>query len=112
MLMATTSLEFAELARSLCRAAWLRGLVVPAFASPPGRADLNRSIRRRAGSPLVAVRLRGRPQSAVAADMIEGVVVANRLSGVRADRIRAALWLAVDTSAPQRERSSETLLAA
>ena len=32
------------------------------------------------------------------ADMIEGVVAANGLQGVKADRARAALWLAVDDS--------------
>ena len=95
--MNTNSLQFVELARSLSQAARLRGLMAPAFSSPPARADLDRSIRRRAGSPLVAVRLAGRPLNAVAADMIEGVVVANRLAGPRADRVRSALWLAVDT---------------
>ena len=98
-----TALDFASTARSLGRAARLRDLVVPDFASPPRRADLDRSIRRRAGSPLVSVRLRGRPRNAVLADMIEGVVVANRLTGARADLVRAALWLAVDGEA---ERSN------
>ena len=97
--MGMTSLAFAAAARSLGRAARLRGLVVPVFASPPARADLDRSIRRRNGAPLVAVRLRGRPCSAVLADMIEGIVVASYLSGSRADVVRAALWLAVDTEA-------------
>ena len=46
----------------------------------------------------MAVRLKGRPWSAVVSDMIEGIVVANRLTGARADRARAALWLAVDDS--------------
>ena len=46
----------------------------------------------------MAVRLKGRPWSAVVADMIEGVVVANGLTGTKADRARAALWLAVDDS--------------
>lgn len=48
--------------------------------------------------PTVAVALKGRPWSAVVADMIDGVVAANRLQGVKADRARAALWLAVDDS--------------
>ena len=91
-----TSLAFASAARSLGRATRLRDLVVPDFASPPRRPDLDRSIRRRAGRPLVSVRLRGRPRGAVLADMIEGIVVANRLTGARADLVRSALWLAVD----------------
>ena len=91
-----TSLDFGTAARSLARAARLRGLVVPVFASPPPRADLDRSIRRRNGSPVVSVRLRGRPRGAVLADMIEGIVVANYLDGARADLARSALWLAID----------------
>ena len=95
--MGMTSLDFGSAARSLGRAARLRGLVVPVFASPPSRPDLDRSIRRRNGSPVVSVRLRGRPRGAVLADMIEGIVVANRLEDARADLARSALWLAVDS---------------
>ena len=91
-----TSLDFGTAARSLVRASHLRGLVVPVFASPPPRADLDRSIRRRNGSPVVSIRLRGRPRAAVLADMIEGIVVANRLEAARADLVRSALWLAID----------------
>jgi hypothetical protein len=40
----------------------------------------------------VAVALRDRPWPAVVADMVEGVVAANRLTGVRADHVRAGLW--------------------
>ena len=94
-----TSLDFGSAARSLARAARLRGLAVPVFSSPPPRADLDRSIRRRNGSPVVSVRLRGRPRGAVLADMIEGIVVANRLEAARADLARSALWLAVDGEA-------------
>jgi hypothetical protein len=39
--------------------------------------------------------LRGRPWPAVLADLVEGVVAANRLSGPAADQARAALWAAV-----------------
>jgi hypothetical protein len=39
--------------------------------------------------------LRGRPWPAVVADMIEGVVTHNGLTGARADRLRTALWAAV-----------------
>ena len=93
-----TSLRFAAAARSLGQAARFRSLVVPGFRSPPGRAGVHRTIRWRGGVPSVAVALKGRPWSAVVADMIEGVVVANGLSGVKADRARAVLWLAVDDS--------------
>jgi hypothetical protein len=93
--MEANSLRFATAARSLGQAARLRGLVVPAFRSPPG-LEVQRTIRRRRGVPTIAVRLRDRPWGAVLADMVEGIVVANGLSGARADRVRAALWLAVD----------------
>ena len=95
-LVGMTSLDFGSVARSLSRAARLRNLIVPVFASPPPRADLTRSIRRRNGSPVVSVRLRGRPRGAVLADMIEGIVVTNHLQGARADLVRSALWLAID----------------
>ena len=97
--MGISSLDFGSAARSLGRAARLRGLVVPVFASPPSRPDLDRSIRRRNGSPVVSVRLKGRPRGAVLADMVAGIVVANYLTGARADLARSALWLAVDGDA-------------
>ena len=96
VLVGMTSLDFGAAARSLARAARLRGLVVPVFASPPSRPDLHRSIRRRNGSPVVSIRLRGRPRGAVLSDMIEGIVVANYLEDSKADLVRSALWLAVD----------------
>jgi hypothetical protein len=94
--MEATSLKFASAARSLGQAARLRDLVVPGFRSPPGVVGVHRTLRRRRGVPSVAVQLKGRPWSAVVADMIEGIVVANGLSGAKADRARTALWLAVD----------------
>jgi len=45
----------------------------------------------------ISIVLRERPWAAVLADMIEGIAIANELSGIEADRIRAALWLAVDS---------------
>jgi len=97
--MDTTTLRFAEAARSLGMAARLRGLQVPTFRSPPGIADVQRSIRRREQSSTVAVVLKGRPWAAVVADMIEGIIVANRLPSDRADTVRRALWLSVDDPA-------------
>ena len=106
--MGISSLDFGSAARSLGRAARLRGLVVPVFASPPSRADLDRSIRRRNGSPVVSVRLKARPRGAVLADMIEGIVVANYLAGARADLARSALWLAVAADADAGEPAART----
>ncbi|HEX7096162.1 MAG TPA: hypothetical protein VF183_09775, partial [Acidimicrobiales bacterium] len=82
-------------ARTLAQAARAQGLVVPSFRSPPGLAGVQRSLRRRRGAVTVSVRLRERPWAAVVADMVEGVVVANRLDGPAADRARAALWEAL-----------------
>jgi hypothetical protein len=41
------------------------------------------------------VTIRERPFQAVAADMIEGIVVANQLDGTAATRARTALWEAL-----------------
>ncbi len=47
----------------------------------------------------MSVRLHQRPWAAVLADMIDGVIVANRLSGTAADTVRTALWQAVEGAA-------------
>ncbi len=107
--MQVSSLTFAAAARTLGRAARLRGLIVPCFRSPPGIEGVHRTIKRRAGVPTIAVQFKGRPWPAVVSDMIEGIVVGNGLSGARADRIRAALWLAIDSSSGQgAEASTDT----
>lgn len=93
--MEATSLQFATAARALATAARARDLVVPGFRSPPRLADAERSLRRWPGGATVAVRLHGRPFVAVLADMIEGVLVANRLDGTQATRVRTVLWDAV-----------------
>lgn len=60
---------------------------------------VQRTIRRRGDTATISVVVRGRPWGAVIADMVEGVVVANGLSGSRADIARSALWQAVDGDA-------------
>lgn len=98
--MQATSVRFAAAARVLGRAARRRGLDVPGFRSPPRLAGVERSLRRTSsGTATVAVRLKGRPWPAVLADMIDGVVAANRLAGAEADRARTALWAAVEADA-------------
>ena len=47
------------------------------------------------GSATVAVVVKGRPHQAVVADLIEGIVIANDLSGAEATRVRTRLWEAV-----------------
>ena len=88
--------DFAAAARTLAREARRRGLVGPSFRCPPRLVGVDRSIRRRGEGAVVAIRLRGRPLAAVLADMIEGVVVTNRLQPPHADRLRSELWLAVE----------------
>ena len=91
------SIRFAETARVLGDAARRGRWSVPSFRSPPRVLGRDRTIRRRAdGSVSVAVNLADRPFLAVVADMVDGVVAANRLDGVDAERCRRALWEAVD----------------
>ena len=100
--MEATSFRFAAAARALTTAARRAGLASPSFRSPPRLRGATRSLRRRAdGGATVAVTLRDRPWAAVLADMVEGVVAANDLAGVDADRVRAELWRAVDGGAEQ-----------
>lgn len=69
---------------------------------------MDRTIRRRpSGVVVVSVRRDGRPLAAVQADVIEGVVVANRLVGEAADRFRHEAWTVLEGGeAPRRRRAS------
>ncbi len=91
-----STLSFVAAARVLSRAARSRRLRVPSFRSPPRLEGADRSLRRIGTAAIIAVRVRERPLPAVIADMIEGIVAANRLQGLEADRTRAALWAAVE----------------
>ncbi len=84
--------QFALAARTLTREARRRGLVAPSFRCPPRLRGVDRSLRRRPGGAVVAVRLRGRPWPVVLGDMIEGVVAANDLPPPAATRLRTELW--------------------
>src|SRR6187549_14043 len=86
-----TTLRFAATARALAQEARARGLAVPGFRSPPRVNGVDRTLRRRGASASIAVRVRGRPWADVLVDMIEGVIVANGLTGEQADAARAAL---------------------
>ena len=85
------TLRFARTARRLGAAARAADLAVPAFRCPPRVAGVRRTIRRYPGGAVVSVLLRGRPFDEVAADMVEGVIVVNRLQGEAATRLRATL---------------------
>lgn len=101
------ALRFAAAAKALNREARRRGLQAPGFRCPPRIAGVDRSLRRHAGGgATVAVRLRGRPWVAVLADMVEGVVAANRLGGAAADEARAALWEVVMPEGPAHGRTA------
>ncbi len=91
--MNTTQLaSFAQAGRILATAARELGLVAPSFRTPPRVVGFNRTIRRDGNVVLISVVVRGRTLDAVLADMIEGVVCANDLSAIAADRVRNALW--------------------
>ncbi|GIU91008.1 MAG: hypothetical protein KatS3mg010_2107 [Acidimicrobiia bacterium] len=90
--------RFAAVARRLGAATRAAGLTVPAFRTPPRRPGAPRTIRRLPGGPVVAVTIRGRTFAEVVRDMVDGVVVANRLEGEAAERVRASLLRAVGAS--------------
>ena len=84
-------LWFADAARRLGAATRAGGLVVPAFRSPPRVPGAQRTVRRYPGGAVVSVTLKDRSRDEVAADMVEGVLVVNRLEGEAALRFRTAL---------------------
>ena len=101
-----SSLQFAAAARTVAAACRSAGVAAPGFRSPPKQPGLDRSLRRRpGGSAIVAVRLGDRPFVAVLADMVEGTVAANGLSGAEAARCRAALWEALAGELPADQRA-------
>lgn len=107
-----TAVQFSESVRRVVAVARRHGLRPPVFRSPPRLADVDRSIRRRPnGQVVVAVRRTGRPLAAVRADIIEGVVAANDLTGATADRFRHAAWAGLEPvdrePTPQRGTSSQ-----
>ena len=93
--MGPPTLRFAETARRLGAAARAAGLAVPAFRCPPRVPGVRRTVRRYPGGSVVSVVLRGRELDDVIGDMVEGVLVVNRLEGEAADRFRGALCGAV-----------------
>ena len=101
---AATALAFAQTARRLGTAARAEGLTVPAFRSPPRLQGAVRTVRHYPGGAVISVVLRGRALTDVTADMVEGVVRANRLRGDEAGRARAAL-----RDAARRDSTSDRL---
>lgn len=97
--MESTAVRFATTARVLTNATRALGLTPPGFRSPPRAAGADRTLAGSGDQAVVSVTLRNRPWAAVAADMVEGVVVANGVHGVDASHLRAALWSALDAAA-------------
>ena len=89
--------QFASAARIIASQAHRHGLYPPGFRSPPRIVGVDRSLRRLNNRVVVSVLLRGRPFVAVLADMIEGVVVANELTGRNAENARSFLWSSVES---------------
>lgn len=89
---AAPSVRFAVTARAIADGARSLGLTVPSFRTPPRVAGATRTILRRSETAMVAVAVKGRTFGAVTADLIEGVVVANGLSGSAAGEVRDQLW--------------------
>jgi hypothetical protein len=85
------ALLFSQAARRLGAAARAAGLTVPAFRCPPRLAGVRRSVRRYPGGSVVSVQLRDRAFADVAADMVEGVLVVNRVADEAAAHLRPVL---------------------
>src|SRR5215216_1221420 len=106
-----TTLRFAATARALAHETRVRGLAVPGFRSPPRVPGANRTLRRRGVGTSVAIRVRGRPWADVLADMIEGILVANGVTGDEADGLRTALAAAGGDELAARRAAPEARVA-
>ncbi|MEX2255558.1 MAG: hypothetical protein WEC34_08980 [Acidimicrobiia bacterium] len=93
-------MRFADAAKRLGAATRAAGLTVPAFRCPPRVPGARRTVRRYPGGAVVSVVLRDRAWDEVASDMVEGVVVVNRLEGEAALRMRTALLEATGDVGP------------
>lgn len=90
------SFQFSSTCRALAAAARAAGLVAPSFRSPPGVDGATRTLRRRGPtSSVLAVAIHGRPTEVVLADLVEGIVIANRLTGKDSLQARTVLWEAI-----------------
>jgi hypothetical protein len=105
--MQADTLRFSTAARVVALEARQMGLCSPTFCSPPGVAGATRTIRRSNAGTRVAVAVRGRPLADVVADLVEGVVMANGLSGADAVRCRHRLAGALDAAQRAAARPTE-----
>jgi hypothetical protein len=77
---------------------------VPSFRSPPRLEGVDRTMKRQVDAAgveavTVSVRIKGRPWVSVLADMIDGVIAANRIEGPTAGAARTVMWAAVEADA-------------
>ncbi len=87
--------RFATMARFLAAESRHQGLTVPAFRSPPRVSGAERTIRRLGDGAVVSVQIRGRTAEQVAADMIDGIMITNRLAPATEAQVRDRLLAAV-----------------
>lgn len=99
--MRADTLSFSAAVRAVAEEARRMGLRVPAFRSPPGIPGVDRTIRSRHGDLVVAVRVRGRAFADVAADVVEGVLVANSIPRTQDLRVRRRLLAVLEPVARQ-----------
>ena len=108
------SVRFSMFARAITQAGKGIGLDVPGFRSPPHDGHLDRTVRRHSSGSIVAVRVKDRPFAAVIADLVEGVIVCNRLTQREAGEVRNVLWDAAiqgdHKSGPKPSRRSTALI--
>jgi hypothetical protein len=86
------SVRFSMFTRAITHASKRIGLDVPSFRSPPHDGHLDRTLRRHSSGSIVAIRVKDRPFGAVIADVVEGVIVCNRLTQREAGDVRNVLW--------------------
>ncbi len=84
------------MARFLAAESRQQGLTVPAFRSPPRVSGASRTIRRLRDGAVVSVQIRGRTAEQVAADMIDGIMITNRLAPGAEAEVRDRLLAAVN----------------
>jgi len=98
---ALSTVEFAALARAIASTTRHLGFAAPGFRCPTRIIGVDRTMRRFMGDEvagIVAVNVKDRPLAAVVADMIEGVVMLNRLSPTHAAQVRGALWNSLENA--------------
>jgi hypothetical protein len=84
------------------------GLVAPSFRSPPAVPGVDRTLRRQpdGGGVTVAIRLWGRSFADIRADMVDGVLAANRVKRGSRDGVRLRGLLEEVVSLPRGQEAA------